>query len=76
MEDRLVTCFIPKISGREARAEERSLLALPVKLAGLALPNPTASPDSAWTTSWEAVGPLSDAILSRAELDVVSHSPS
>ncbi len=67
LEDAIREKLIPELTGRPPPNDNvRNLLALPARLGGIALINPTADSDSANSASYKICEPLKDAILSGA----------
>jgi hypothetical protein len=64
LEDILRHKFIPAITGRRSITDvERELFALPCRLGGLGIPNPTIVSDSYYNTSFEISAPLVQSII-------------
>ena len=59
--------------GFEFNPQARTLFALPVKLAGLGIVNPTATSISALKTSQKATSHLSSAIRGQSKMDMYIH---
>ena len=68
LEDVIRMKLIPGLTDRPPpNDEERNLLALPARHGGIALSNPTAGADSAFSASTTIAGPLKDAILLQSK---------
>ena len=64
LEDRIRHRLIPALTGRPPPNDsERELLALPVRLGGLGIVNPTLLPNTEYQASVEVTAPLKDLIL-------------
>ena len=68
LEDAIRQFFLPAITGRQAMSEtERELLALPPRLGGLGIPNPTKSASSQFRSSKRITEPLAALILRQSQ---------
>ena len=66
LEEIIRNSFIPTITGRKAITDaERDLLALPCRLGGLGIPNPTKISNQHYDTSIEVTAPLVELILEQ-----------
>ena len=66
LEDTITNHFIPAISGRNSiTEEERDLLALPIRMGGLGITNPTLTSSSQYTASKKITKPLTDHIVQQ-----------
>ena len=66
LEQNILSQFIPSLTGRpEPNEDERALLALPARLGGLEITNPTSSL-AAYSQSCALSGPLIDLILKQS----------
>ena len=69
LEDIIRTKFIPAICGRPAPSNElRDLLALPCRMGGLGIPNPTHTASHEFSASKEITKPIVRSILSHVHL--------
>ncbi len=76
LEDITRTKLLPALSGKPAPSDtERELLALPARLGGIGLTNPTTTSDLAYSTSKQVSAPLYNLILNhRIEYTQEAHS--
>ena len=66
LEDIIRTKFIPALTGRPAPNDDlRALLALPCRLGGLGLVNPTSTADQEYSASRKVTSPVVNAILTH-----------
>jgi len=66
LEDIIRTKFIPALTGKPAPNDDlRALLALPCRLGGLGLVNPTRTADQEYSASREVTSPIVNSILSH-----------
>ena len=69
LEDVIRYKFLPAITGKGAFSDtERALLALPVRLGGLGIVNPTTTPASLYMASISITAPLTEQILQQRDL--------
>ena len=69
LEDVIRDKFFPAITEKGAFSDtERALLALPVRLVGLGIVNPTAIPASLYIASISITAPLTEQILQQKDL--------
>ena len=73
VEDMICNKFLPQLLGSEFTPEDRAVFALPVKFAGLGIPNPTTTAKNAFRTSKRAASHLTDAISGQGEIDHITH---
>jgi hypothetical protein len=75
IEQTLTSEFLPALFGVDGVEDTHKLLAcLPVKAAGLAIPNPTATAESNWTASTLVCGHLVAALRGRQEFRSADHA--
>ena len=75
VEKALAEEFLPALLGAtvEEIAEQRDLLALPVKFAGLGIPDPTKTAEGCFLASQSCTKVLADSIQSGADLDTMEY---
>ena len=73
VEEMICNKFLPQLLGSEFTPEDRAVFALPVKFAGLGIPNPTATAKNAFRTSKRPASHLTDAISGQGEMDHITH---
>ena len=66
--------FTPAVLGREVLESEHELFTLPVKLGGLALPDPVKSASPSFSISKEATSVLKEAIQTGEEVSMSEHT--
>ena len=66
LEEAIRHCLLPVLTGRKGITdEERDLFALPCRLGGLGIPNPTKVPGQQYISSQRATAPLTDQIIQQ-----------
>ena len=73
VEEMICDKFLPQLLGSEFTPEDRAVFALPIKFAGLGIPNPTTTAKNAFRTSKRAASHLTDAISGQGEMDHITH---
>ena len=73
VEEIICDKFLPQLLGSEFTPGDRAVFALPVKVAGLGIPNPTTTAKNAFRTSKRAASHLTDAISGQGEMDHINH---
>ena len=73
VEEIICDKFLPQLLGSEFTPEDHAVFALPVKFAGLGIPNPTTTAKNAFRTSKRAASHLTDAISGQGEMDHINH---
>ena len=75
VEDALRDIFIPSLfQGATAKIPGRTITGLPVKQAGISLPDPTWNVGENWTASYVIMGHLVTALRSTAEFRLGNHA--
>ena len=67
LEDKIVNCLLPAITGRDTLSSiERELLALPARLGGMGIPNPTLQAHASYLGSKRITAPLAALIIQQS----------
>ncbi|KAF6206208.1 hypothetical protein GE061_017437 [Apolygus lucorum] len=74
LREKIRNRLTPAILGWAPTAEEHNLLAMPVKLGGLAIENPVSSFNSRYNTSRRAISVIADSISTGSEFSAEAHS--
>ena len=77
VEDAISSCFLPALIGKDPEspipADLRRLLSLPVKHAGIGVPDPTASAANHHATSTECTSLLTSSLLGHTTFNLADH---
>ena len=76
IEEALATVFIPALLGGKEGEQLRDLFTLPVRQAGLNIPNPAKKARDGYQASLECTKALTASLLARSDLDAIGYAGS
>ena len=76
IEEALATVFIPALLGGKEGEQLRDLFTLPVRQAGLNIPNPAKKAGDGYQASLECTKALTASLLARSDLDAIGYAGS